>query len=181
MDDKYPISLKEGSTEAFAALIDQYGSYVAKILQSFLGSGLSKEDLEEITSDVFFTLWKKRNELSASGNIKGYIAVVSRNIGRKRLKKLKFVEPLPDDFDMASDDLTPSDVMERSEETRMVLSLINTLNKEDKEIFIRYYYLEQSTGEISKLMQINKSTIMSRLARGRKGMKMRIGGIQNGY
>ncbi|MEG3007303.1 MAG: sigma factor, partial [Oscillospiraceae bacterium] len=98
-DNECITMLKRGDIQGLSVLIDSYGNYVGKILYSFLGSGLSAQDLEEISSDVFFQLWKQRNNLKENESLKGYIATIAKNMGRKKLRSLKKVYPLPEDFE----------------------------------------------------------------------------------
>lgn len=173
--------LKKENAKALCLLIDRYGNYVAKILYGFLGSGLTAQDLEEISSDVFFVLWQQRHKLESDKNLKAYIAAIAKNTGRKRLRKWKAVEPFSDELEPLSASLSTEETVELSEKQQKVLSLIASMQMPDKGIFYRYYYLEQTTGEIAKLMRLNRSTVMSKLARGRHVLKMKIGGARNEY
>ena len=176
-DEKLAVRLKCGDTAALSAIIDKYAGYVAGILRSFLGSGLSREDLEEISADVFLNLWKARGLLKPGGNLKAYIAAAARNTGRKRLKKLKAVEPIPDEF--VSFETGPEEAAEENEKIRFASELLSNLSPQDRRIFIRYYYLGQRVDEISKCTGLRSSTVMSRLFRGRKKMKEKTGGIED--
>ncbi|MEG1686545.1 MAG: sigma-70 family RNA polymerase sigma factor [Angelakisella sp.] len=180
-DEECVEELKKENTQAIGALIDRYGAYVAKILYSFLGSGLTAQDLEEIASDVFFALWQQRHRLSENKSLKGYIGAIAKNTGRKRLRSLTLVAPLPEEFDLAAEELSPEETAELSEKRQRVLSLLAFLDKQDREIFYRYYFWEQTTGEIAKLTQLNRSTVMSKLARGRTLLKLKMGESQNEY
>lgn len=52
-----------------------------------------------------------------------------------------------------------------------VQEALNRLSKEEKEIFIRYYYFYQTTEEIGDAMGIRQNTVKSKLKRGRKKLK----------
>ena len=178
-DEQIAMQLKKGDTQALCLLIDRYGDHVANILSSFLGAGLTAQDLEEIASDVFFTLWQQRNNLQPDKSLKAYITAIAKNTGRKRLRKMKTVEPLPEGLDIPSSELSAAERMEQSEKQQHLLRVLETLKTPDREIFYRYYYLEQTTGEIAKLMGMNRSTVMSRLARGRSALKMKMEDMQH--
>lgn len=60
---------------------------------------------------------------------------------------------------------------EQEERQRFVQEALNRLSKEEKEIFIRYYYSYQTTEEIGDAMGIRQNTVKSKLKRGRKKLK----------
>lgn len=60
---------------------------------------------------------------------------------------------------------------EQEERQRFVQEALNRLSKEEKEIFIRYYYFYQTTEEIGDAMGIRQNTVKSKLKRGRKKLK----------
>ena len=41
-------------------IIEEYSGYVYKIIRNMASSHLSGEDIEEIVSDTFFILWKRK-------------------------------------------------------------------------------------------------------------------------
>ena len=53
-----------------------------------LGNRLPKEDIEEILSDVFVTLWKNADTIDLEkGTLRAYLAAVARNFALKKLNK----------------------------------------------------------------------------------------------
>lgn len=62
-------------------------------------------------------------------------------------------------------------------EERLDLGLaINSLGDEFREVVLLYYKLGYSTGEIAKIVGIPRGTVMSRLARARELIRIRIEG-----
>ena len=79
MNDLYLINkLKSHDKRAFYTVIEKYTPYVSVILYRTLNQAASKEDLEELTSDVFIALWYKINSLTGN-NLSGYLASISKN------------------------------------------------------------------------------------------------------
>ena len=74
----------------------------------------------------------------------------------------------------AGDDLyqdTMLTLLEKQERTRLVHEALTALQAEDREIFLRYYYYNQSVSQISEALGRNTNTVKSRLARGRSKLK----------
>lgn len=70
-------------------------------------------------------------------------------------------------------------LMEAQERTRLVREALTALHTEDREIFLRRYYYNQSIGGISDAMSLNENTVKTRLARGRRKLREIL--IQGGY
>ena len=69
-------------------IINDYSPYTATIIQNIANNFLSKEDKEEIISDVFFVLWKNKEKLNINKRLSPYIAGITRNIVREYLEIL---------------------------------------------------------------------------------------------
>lgn len=68
----------------------------------------------------------------------------------------------------------PSDLAaetERGEERALVRRAVDALLPPDREIFLRHYYYVQTVEEISAVMDLNPSTVKTRLRRGREKLK----------
>ena len=61
--------------------------------------------------------------------------------------------------------------MEKREEAEAVRAAMERLSPEDRELFFRFYFLDQTTEEISLVTGQNSSTLRSRLRRGRQKLK----------
>ena len=65
-----------------------YTPYLSTVLYNMLGNRLPKEDIEEILSDVFVTLWKNADTIDLEkGTLRAYLAAVARNFALKKLNK----------------------------------------------------------------------------------------------
>ena len=57
-DSKALKLLQAGNQQALEWFIDRYSNYVGTIIKSILQGSMSQADVEEVTADVFVTLWK---------------------------------------------------------------------------------------------------------------------------
>lgn len=166
MDDKELLrALGEGQVWALEEAIDRYGAYVGKILTAF---HLPPQDREEAAADVFAALWRSRSRLREGGALTPYLAEITRNTARKRLGRRRPEEPLGE---VRSCQAPPDEQVQRREEQRRVRQAVAGLPETDREIFLRYYYLDQRVAEIAAAMEMNPSTVKSRLLRGRRSLK----------
>ena len=65
-----------GDEKAFSILIKQYSAVVYTHALMYLKNAVLSE---EVTQDVFMSVWRKREELPVVNNFKGYLHVISRN------------------------------------------------------------------------------------------------------
>jgi RNA polymerase sigma-70 factor (ECF subfamily) len=76
---------------AFRLIIQYYQDKIMRFISFYIANN---EVCEEITSDIFVTLWTKRYELSKIKNLESYVFIMARNkaIDYLRLNKKKWIE-----------------------------------------------------------------------------------------
>ena len=62
-EEKLLMRLKNRKRNAIDEAIEVYTPYLSTVLYNMLGNRLPKEDIEEILSDVFVTLWKNADTI----------------------------------------------------------------------------------------------------------------------
>ena len=169
-DAKALALLKSGDTEALEWFIDKYSAYVGTIVNSILQGSMTREDVEEVTSDVFVTLWQSAERLYPL-NLKGYLSRVARSLSMQKLRDKATELPLDEDILILDDD-SEFDRLAQEEQDDMVRNAVYSMPQPDKEIFLRFYYYCQTVSVIAKQMQMNPSTIKTKLRRGRERLRL---------
>ena len=162
--------LKKGDEEALSWFIDKYSNYVGTIVSNILKDSMTHEDVEEVTSDVFVTLWQSAEKLYPL-NLKGYLSRVARSLSMQKLRDKATGLPLDEDILILDDD-SEFDRLAQEEQDEMVRKAVYAMPQPDKEIFLRFYYYCQSVSLISQKMQMNPSTIKTKLRRGRERLRL---------
>ena len=162
--------LKKGDEEALSWFIDKYSNYVGTIVSNILKDSMTHEDIEEVTSDVFVTLWQSAENLYPL-NLKGYLSRVARSLSMQKLRDKATGLPLDEDILILDDD-SEFDRLAQEEQNEMVRKAVYAMPQPDKEIFLRFYYYCQSVSVISKQMQMNPSTVKTKLRRGRERLRL---------
>lgn len=158
---------KRGSLET---AIDIYTPYVSVIVYNIIGQVMTKEDVEEVVSDVFVLLWRNAKMLDLNkGSVRSYLGTIAKNAAKKKLRSVSAEAPL-DESSFASM-LSPEERAEKKEEMKKLLELIDSLGEPDSEIFLRRYWYGERVSKISAATGICKSTITTKLQRGRKKLK----------
>lgn len=147
-----------------------YTPYIYKIIIN-RNIKLNDEDIEEIVSDVFLALWNNRERLDLNKKMSSYLAGITKNLLSKKIRDLKSINYLED----LKEDLIEIDSIENQitklEKNNLIMNEIEKLKKQDKDIFILYYYNSKSMKDISFILNIQEKKIKSRLFRIRKIIK----------
>ena len=169
MKDALSARLRLGDSTALEEVMDKYTAYAAKIISVYLGRTLSQEDMEEVLSDVFVKLWNSRSRME--GEVKPYLAAIARNAAKEKLRTARVTQMLPENFDLEDPAPLPEKQIETGERSAELKEAIGRMKPEERELFFRFYYLEQTVEEIAVVMGKNASTLRTQLRRGRQKLK----------
>ena len=160
--------LRRRDPAALEAAMAQYGAYVMTVIRNRSRGVLTPEDHEELASDVFLALWQSAAQV-APGYVRPWLGAVARNRTVDALRRSNITLPLedaePDEIDSVWQNLCEK---QRREQLRKALK---ALPEVDREIFYRFYDLAQTAAQIAEAMQMNASTVRSRLMRGRETLR----------
>lgn len=155
----------------FDLFVRRYSAYAAKIITMVGGSFLRIQDIEELTADVFVSIWRNAEKIDIKGDsLKCYIAAVARNKAKTALKQDN-INFLPLDEDVISTERDLDDRIIAAETDNLVIEVVKSMFEPDRGIFIRRYFYFQKTSEIAKQLSINKKTVETRLLRGREKLR----------
>lgn len=166
-EEKLLKRLKKKQRGALEQAMEVYTPYLSAVLFNMAGTQLSREDAEEIISDVFLSLWRNAERLDpAKGTIRSYIAASARNAAIKRLQKQSDCVSL-DEFG----ENTLHKNADNADSGEVLWQAVMSLGEPDSEIFVRYYKYEERLREIAQAMNINLSTVKTKLSRGKRKLK----------
>ena len=169
-EEKLLTGLKKRRHGSLEKAIDLYTPYVTVVVYNIIGAAMPKEDIEEVVSDAFLSLWKSAGTLDTmKGSIRTYLAAIARNLAKNKLRTLHTHEEINENI--ISVYKTPQEDIEERENRALMLDIINSLGEPDSEIFLRYYYYEEKISKIADITGLHASTVKTRLSRGRKRIK----------
>lgn len=158
--------------EGLRLLMKQYTNYVTAIICNISQGILLVEDVEELSADVFLSVWNHADGLREDRPLRPYLAQAARNAAISRLRKRKDV-PLPFDEDIITLHAgeNPDELAVQREQTRIINSAVEDFGEPDREIFIRFYFLGERIEAIGRRLTLNQATIRTKLHRCRKRLK----------
>lgn len=159
--------LKKNDDKAIEELITRYGQYTASIVYGVGGSALNAEDVEEIVSDVFYAIWKSRQEILQIESLKPYLAQIARNMTRNKWKTVKNDQPLDDELSMINSPTTDEALIQK-ESIATIKKIIATLKHPDNDILHDYFIWNYKLEDIAQMYKLPLSTVKSKIYRGRR-------------
>lgn len=153
----------------------KYGKYLFKIAINILGN---KDDADECLNDTYMSAW---NSIPIKENIelKYYLVriiknkalnVVTKNSAGKRGCKnyTQIVEELED---IASSTDDPENRLLKQLEERQIEHFLDSLEKKERQIFVRRYWFCEKSAEIAKRYEMSVVAVNLKLHRTRKKFK----------
>lgn len=159
--------LQKRNEKSLKYLMDKYTPYVATIVNNIIRSSMNTQDVEEVVADVFISLWNNAQNIELK-NLKGYLGTMARNKAINKLRESLMTIDIEDN-DIPDDSFIKH--IEQKELSYILNEALEKLSKEDREIFIRYYWYFQTVKEISQDMNVSLTSVTSKLSRGRKKLK----------
>lgn len=161
--------MRQGDESGLHWFIQRYTRYVTTIVWNIIGRALTPQDAEEITADVFLTLWRYCRR-PMDGKAKSYLGAIARTRALNRLKQSGLGLSLEYDELELTTDGPERDVMER-EAKALLRAAIDDMPSPDREIFLRYYYYCESAPVIAEAMGMTPEAVRQRLKRRRDKLR----------
>lgn len=162
--------LKTGDAAALEKIIDEFSGYVCTVIRNFSRGALSEQDIDELCSDVFYGLWKRRDNLDAELGLKAYLSAIARNAVKNRFRTQK--PPAEDISELElADDLSIEELAERRELMSALYEALETLSETEREMFLRFYFYGEKSSEIAIKTGAAESSVRSKLSRTRAKLR----------
>lgn len=173
MDEKNIIDgIRAGDSRAMELLMDKYSRLLWTIAGAVLKNAVATEDVEECISDVFFHIWLHPDSFdSKRGNLKGYLALLTKSKAIDKLRQSKRLSTvsLDEDIILKSDDVLES-LIDKEDKTQLRDS-IRSLDEPNREILIRRFFFEQKPSEIARALSLPIRQVENRIYRTKQQLR----------
>lgn len=175
MDDSKIIELFfERSEQAIAGLSEKYGSVCERIAVNILNNRL---DAEECVNDAYLGAWNTIPP-QRPDPLLSYVCKIVRNLAIKRYHS-NTAAKRNSTYDVSLDELencfSSSDQAEEEfdakESARIIDRFLETLDKENRVMFVRRYWFSDSISDLAELFDRSEHNISVRLYRTREKLK----------
>ncbi|KUO60426.1 MAG: RNA polymerase subunit sigma-70 [Gracilibacter sp. BRH_c7a] len=175
-DTNLVIQLKKKNRRALEFILEAYGNLVYSVVRQVLQEKSCDPYVEECINDVFLSVWNNADSFDGTkGCFKGWLAAIAKYKAidyRRKLWRQNFLECAADRE--LYDELTTENIVIAKEDRQELLAAIHEMNKQDREIFIRRYFLCEDIETIAGMFGVDRNVVDQRLSRGRKHLKEKL-------
>ncbi len=159
-------ALSEGDPAALGAIYEIYGERIFRYTFRMLGN---RSDAEDATAETFLRVLRRSAELRADGAFRTWLFRIARNLCIDKMRQHKLME-LPPDAQYAGAE-------EQSTLRVTVQQALQDLPVEYREPLIFCDLEEMSAQEAADLLRISVPALKSRLYRGRRALRDKLGSL----
>jgi RNA polymerase sigma-70 factor (ECF subfamily) len=154
--------LKQGQSQALQILYERYSSLVYRLAFRVLGNSQEAEDL---TQDIFLTLWRSRNYDPNRGSLGSYLTTLTRSRAidklRSRGTQTKFLQRWSQLMVTESSSPSPFEAASLSQRSEQLKAAIAQLPASQRQVLEMAYFAGMSQSEIAKQLETPLGTVKS--------------------
>lgn len=155
-------------TLSIQKLVQNYSRYIYIIVKNMTKELLTEEDIEEIVSDVLLIVWKNREIIKKDLPLKPYIAGVTKNLTKNKLRKHKLNNDEIDENIKSDENI--EEILECKEQMEIIENVLSSFGN-DSQIFILFYFQGMKSKEIGEKLSLTESNVNVKLHRIKDKMK----------
>ncbi|MCC8169008.1 MAG: sigma-70 family RNA polymerase sigma factor [Oscillospiraceae bacterium] len=170
---------QEGDMDAFNTLVEKYQTQVINIAYGMLSD---KEDACDAAQEAFVKIYKSIGSFKGKSALSTWIYRIVSNVCNDMLRKRRrnantvsiSVQDDSKDMEITDSAPTPEELLELSEQQRILRTAIAELSAEYREIITLSDIEQLRYEEISEILKCPVGTVKSRLNRARNALKKKI-------
>jgi len=159
--------LTAGDIGAFNAVFRKFNG---KVYHFVLATLFDKTLAEDITQNVFLSVWEHRQDILPEKNFPAYLFTIAKNLvyreTEKRVLASGYEEHIkkrhPGEVDFSTEETIDANLLEET-----ILRLINKLPEARRKIFMLHFTEDLSNKEIAKQLSISEKNVEMQIRRSR--------------
>jgi RNA polymerase sigma-70 factor (ECF subfamily) len=179
-DVKILTALRLGNEDAFEFIFRKYN---ARIYNFALATLYNKSLAEDVTQNVFLSLWEHKRDIIPERNFSSYLFTIAKNLIYRETEKMlltfKYENYLKNHFN--EDDYSSEEKIDAGSLEELIIQLIEKLPETRKKIFLLHFNENLKNKEIAAELSISEENVETQLKRSldyiRKQIKNHIAGI----
>ena len=159
-----------GNIDSFNIMVNKYQSNIIKFVYGMIKD---KEAAEDITQEVFITIYNKLYMYNPQYKFSNWILQIARNKCIDYIRKYKRVYEanIEEIINVSSKEPSPEEILEFKELKVVVERFINGLGDIDRQIVILRYTEDLTFLDISEIMTMSESAVKRRYYKSRDKFK----------
>lgn len=162
-DEKVLWAIKEKDEKMMAFVIQKYSKLLWKIASGVLINAASAEDIEECVADTFIHLWMNPHKYNPDkGKMSSYLSMVARSKAIDRYRQIAAKQEVAIEESIAYHTEVLAEIISREQKEKL-LSCIEKLDNQDKDIIIRRFFYNQKPKAIAVALGLTGKQVENRL------------------
>lgn len=163
-------SILDGNIDSFNILVNKYEIIVLRFIYNMIKD---KEAAEDITQEVFITLYNKLYLYDKSHKFLNWLLQISKNKCIDYIRKYKRVyeSNIEDIPNVISREMSPEQAVEFKETKENIEAYLNSLNEVDREILIIRYSQNLTFVDIAEILEMTESNVKRRYYKSKQNFK----------
>lgn len=134
----------------------------------------------DLTQETFIRAWSSLSRLKDPRAFPGWIRMIALNITRDWVRAKRPTEPLESDDEdglekqWADDAAGPAEELEITEQQAQIRDAIQRLSDDQRLVVVMHHLESKPVAEIGRELDIPVGTVLSRLARGREALRIKL-------
>ena len=163
-DNQLILRLRVSDSKAMEVLYDRYAGLVYSVAFKILQNS---SDAEELTQDVFISLWQQDNYRPKRGSLKSFLGLLTRHRAidklRKRNTTQKFLARWQLNIYDSSSSTLPLEEVQSQEQRKRLQKALSLLPVEQREILMMNFFQGLSRTQIAQKLNLPVGTVKSRV------------------
>ncbi len=136
----------------------------------------STEEARDVVQEVMIKVWNGREQMGAIENMEAWCMRITKNLSLDRLrsKQRRSTDPIPDNFEIRHESLTPYEKTEIHESMQRVNELIEALPEKQRQVMHLRDIEGYSYNEICEILELDMSQVKVNLFRARNFVRERL-------
>ena len=153
--------IRVGDHAAFTALFQKYKTGIYRFCLLMLGDAQAAEDIYQ---DIFLNFYRTCRDHQPIHNARNYLFGAARNRCLRHLETARRIEPLPEAFELASDE-------GQTEMREYLESALQRINPVYREAFLLFELEDYSYEEIAAQLEVSREVVRNRIYRAKLALQ----------
>lgn len=168
---------RKGDDDAFRVLVERHQAAVARTVFGMLGAG---DDADDVGQETFVRFHGALASFRGESSVRTYLVRIAMSCALNTLRsqkrrELRFVSD--DDALAAAVDPAPPGLSADDGQAERIRAALDRLNPEHRAVVVLRLLEERSTKETAEILQIPDGTVLSRLSRAVKQLRVTLGPV----
>lgn len=159
--------LYAGEANVLGQIYDRYARLVYTLALKMMASSQEAEDL---TQEVFVSLWQRQNYDPNRGSLKSYLVTYTRSRALDRLRvrsnRSQILRRFQRTEQIVNNPSLPVDVVSQGEESHQLQKALNQLPETEREVLCIAYFEGYSQPQIAQRLNLPLGTVKTRTRQG---------------